>query len=225
MYRRFINYADKNSLNFKLRQARIRLFRELIERLPRPVRILDVGGSVFYWEHFFFSLPGIVRTDYRITITNVSSQQLSNTADTDNYYRYVVADARDMPQFGERSFDVVHSNSVIEHVGDFEDQMKMAREIERIGIHHFVQTPNFWFPIEPHFRSFGWQWLPRRIQIMLVQRRKYGSFPVAKTPKEAAEIVDSAQLRTYAEVRRLFPKSAIIRERFLGFTKSFMALR
>lgn len=55
-----------------------------------------------------------------------------------------------MKQFQDNEFDAVFSNSVIEHVGDYEAQRQMANEIMRVGKRYFVQTPNFYFPIEPH---------------------------------------------------------------------------
>ncbi|MDH5573789.1 MAG: methyltransferase domain-containing protein [Gammaproteobacteria bacterium] len=224
IYRKYINFTDKNSINYKLRMARLALFEELISSLPRPVRILDVGGSEFYWEHLFFSDGRNNHDDFEITITNVIESELKRSSQESSYYQYQVADARSMPQFSDKQFDVVHSNSVIEHVGDHNDQINMAKEVKRIGKHYFVQTPNYWFPIEPHFRMIGWQWLPRSTRIALIQKRKFGSFPIATSYKQAEEIVDSAQLLTYSNFRDCFPESRIEHEHFIGLTKSFIAM-
>ena len=56
-----------------------------------------------------------------------------------------------MDFFKDKSFDAVFSNSVIEHVGTFEDQKMMANEVIRVTNFYFIQTPNLYFPIEPHF--------------------------------------------------------------------------
>lgn len=73
----------------------------------------------------------------------------------------LAGDATDLREFGDSSFDVVFSNSVIEHLFTFENQRRMAREVQRVGKAFWVQTPNFWFPMEPHFHVPGWQWMPR----------------------------------------------------------------
>ena len=65
-----------------------------------------------------------------------------------------------MPEFTTGEFDVVFSNSVIEHVGDFDDQRRMADEVRRVGRRFFVQTPNRWFPLEVHTRLPFVHWLP-----------------------------------------------------------------
>jgi 2-polyprenyl-3-methyl-5-hydroxy-6-metoxy-1,4-benzoquinol methylase len=79
-----------------------------------------------------------------------------------------------MRQFRDHQFDVVYSNSVIEHVGDLDDMRRMAQEIQRVGKRYFLQTPNRYFPIEPHFVFPFFQFLPRPVQISLVQKFRLG---------------------------------------------------
>ena len=65
-----------------------------------------------------------------------------------------MGDATDLSPFKDKSFDIVHSNSVIEHLYNFENQKKMASEIMRVGQKHIVQTPNKYFFLEPHLSYF-----------------------------------------------------------------------
>ena len=126
-----------------------------------------------------------------------------------------------MRQFTDKQFDVVFSNSVIEHVGTYEDQTCMAREVQRVGKRYFIQTPNFYFPIEPHFLFPFFQFLPVAWKILLVER-----FNVRYRYKEIKEALSEARIirmLTKKELRQLFPGATLYEERFLGFVKSFIA--
>ena len=61
-----------------------------------------------------------------------------------------VGDARSM-KFKDESFDLVHSNATIEHVGDYQNQIKFIKECYRVSNKLvFIQTPNKYFPIDFH---------------------------------------------------------------------------
>lgn len=52
--------------------------------------------------------------------------------------------------FGDKEFDIVLSNAVIEHVGGFKKQLGFLKEISRVGYQFFITTPAKEFPIEMH---------------------------------------------------------------------------
>lgn len=128
-----------------------------MSRLSRPLRLLDVGGTERFWELIEF--PGADAV--HVTLLNLTAQATSLPG-----LSSVVGDARCM-DFGDASFDVVFSNSVIEHVGGYEDQRRMADEVRRVGTHFFVQTPNKHF-IEPHFLFPFFQFLPLAVRAHLL---------------------------------------------------------
>lgn len=223
LYTYFVDNTNPRSLNSKMRRNRLEKLLHLLEDLPRPVTILDIGGSIRYWETHFFTKPGIEHSDFLITIVNIDESRIGNNTERPSSYRILRADARDLSGIGDREFDVAHSNSVIEHVGGLNDMQRMANELLRVSRRHFVQTPNFYFPIEPHFKALFFHWLPRSVRMRIVRAMKVGHLPRATDMQQAARIIDSAQLVTGSQLRAMFPRSEVCRERFLGLTKSFIA--
>ena len=169
--------------------------------------VLDMGGDSFNWT--------MIAVRPRVTILNIYEQ--SNKAD---WASYVVGDGCHTG-FPSQSFDVVFSNSVIEHVGGIERQREFAAECMRCGRAFFVQTPNKWFPFDTHTLSPFIHWLPQRLFRKLV--RFTPRFIFFKTdPGDLADF-SNMHLLTRREMRDLFPGAEIIEEKFLGMTKSLIA--
>ena len=206
---------DERSVSNKFRSRRFMYFEALLSRLPRPVSILDVGGTVRFWE----CRDWLGRTDVNITLLNLKAEDVSQSN-----INSISGDATDLSRYSDGEFDVVFSNSVIEHLFTFENQKAMASEVERVGKAYWVQTPNFWFPIEPHFHWFGWQWYPRSVRVAAIQRFKCGHRGPFPDPGKAQESVDEVRLMSRKEMAGLFPNGRIWRERFLGMTKSLVAI-
>ncbi len=136
----------------------------------------------------------------------------------------VVGDARELVGLNEDEFPIVFSNSVIEHVGDWQDQLRMAQEVRRVGSRYFVQTPNRYFPLEPHFLVPGFQFLPVAARVALVRRFALGYHEAIPDRAAAVEAVNEIRLLTASEMRALFPGAVLHRERVAGLTKSFVAM-
>src|SRR3546814_5246029 len=56
-------------------------------------------------------------------------------------FYFAVGNACDLHQVPDRSFDIAHSNSVIEHVITWDNMKNFARETRRVAAWHYVQTP------------------------------------------------------------------------------------
>ncbi len=210
---KMVDNRDPNSLAARLRGKRFAFFMELITRVHRPMRILDVGGTQSFWQSARFTSPG----DVNMTLLNVSKEQTSLPNFTS-----VVGDARRM-EFEDQTFDVVFSNSVIEHVGTYDDQARMAQEIRRIGKRYFVQTPNKYFPIEPHFFFPAFQFLPLGLRIWLLRHMALGSYKKVSDYETAKSQVENVRLLSRREFQTLFPTAKLQTETFCGLAKSFTA--
>jgi hypothetical protein len=214
MGRRLADPRAFDSLSNRMRAKRFRLFLALLDQVTPPIRLLDVGGTPTFWS---MRDP---RWMERLDVTCLNLEELPSEAPR---VRSIVGDARDLSRFGDRAFDVAFSNSVIEHVGGADSRRRMAQEIRRVARRYFVQTPNRYFPIEPHFVFPFFQFLPRRVRIWLLLHFDIG-WSRRKTERVAAErVVDAIELIGEGELRRLFPEARIYREKFYGFTKSLIA--
>jgi hypothetical protein len=210
--REWITSPEAGSLSNRMRDRRTSRFLKLVEPLPRPVRILDVGGTTRYWEQ-----RGLAGDDrFEITTLNLEAEEPRAANITP-----LAGDATDLSDHAG-SFDVAFSNSVIEHLGTFDRQRQMAEQMRTAAPAMWVQTPNHWFLIEPHFYFPGWQWLPRHLRYALIQRYRLGWQGPYSDPVKARTRVDDVRLMTRAELRMLFPGAEIAAERFAGLNKSWI---
>lgn len=204
---------NPTSLSNRMRSKRFRRFEELVEPLPRPLRIIDFGGTPEFWEQRGWG----GRNDVHITAVNIQPR-ISFRPN----FRPMIGDVADLSQFADNSFDIAFSNSVIEHLFTLERQAAMARELQRVAPVFWLQTPNYWFPIEPHFHVPGWQWLPIGVRKAVIRRRRCGWRGPCPDAELADQIVREVRLLTRSELQRLFPNAAIVPERFGGLVKSWI---
>ncbi len=213
MFKLVADNRDPNSLATKLRRRRTAFFERLLAPLEKPIRILDVGGTELYWKMIGF----VGNDEIFILLLNLETTRTSLPNCTS-----ISGDARHL-DFENNSFDIVFSNSVIEHVGNYEDQVRMAKEVRRVGRHFFVQTPNKYFPVEPHFLFPFFQFLPFELRVWLLRNFRLGWFPKTPNKTSARQIVESIRLLDRREFSELFPGAKIYEEKILGMTKSFIA--
>ncbi len=198
-----------------MRRRRFEVFLSLLGKLEGHLEILDIGGTQEFWDLMLGADP----LDVRVTLLNIEHQTVSSPR-----FISAVGDARAMPQFAAKTFDAVFSNSVIEHVGGYDDQRRMAQEIERVGRRLFIQTPNKRFPLEPHFLFPWFQYLPSGLRAWMVSRFDVGWYRRIPDRAAARAEVDSIQLLTKGRFSSLFPGARIYEEKFAGMTKSFVAI-
>jgi len=205
-------------IEFLLRHFRSRRMRRF-ERtfvITNETRILDVGGTPFNWE-FLEARP-------RVTILNMPRHREA----FDEHFTCVFGDGRRLP-FADQSFDIVFSNSVIEHVGDGESQRQFAAEIARVGKAYWVQTPNRGFPVEPHMMTPFLHYLPRTWQASIARRFTVWALIERPSADRWNFYIDhylrDIRLLDAGDMQRLFPDAEIVRERLGGVTKALIAVR
>ena len=214
--KKYFNSVDSKSRANEFRRKRFELFLEIFNDIisnQERIDILDVGGWEIFWKNM-----GIEKySNIHILFLNLNKQKttLPNVKST-------VGDGCSMPQFRDKQFDIVFSNSVIEHVGDFNRQQQMANEIRRVGKYYFLQTPNYFFPIEPHFMFIGFHWLPVSFRVFLITHFSLGWYEKFDSNSEAEKLVSSTRLLSANELKKMFNNCVIYKEKYIGLVKSFM---
>ncbi|MBS1850162.1 MAG: methyltransferase domain-containing protein [Acidobacteria bacterium] len=214
-----VNYWDlaRTCTQF-FRQRRFRNFHAVFPPAQHG-RVLDIGGTPEIWE--MLDYPG------EITLVNpdaaVFERPRTNGRRT---YRTEVGDGRGL-EYADKAFDLAFANSVIEHVGDEQDASAFAREIQRVGKAFYCQTPNKWFPVEPHLGTLFLHWVPGLLnRYWVIRYCTLWGLMNKPSPQDAADCLAHIRLLTKKELRKLFPDAEIHTERFLFvLPKSFIVIR
>jgi hypothetical protein len=218
------NYEDPKSFGSRMRARRIGPLLALIKKVHQTkgeVRILDVGGKSQYWK----SAPEGFLDKHNVSIT-ILNLPCDLAFENSEGFAYVAGDACEMPEYPDNSFDIVHSNSTIEHVGNWNRIKAFASETRRVAPNLFIQTPNFWFPIEPHFIKPFHHWLPKPWRVRMWRCFQMGQRGKAADLDEAMQkLDDEPYLLNIPMFRFLYPDCRILRERLLFLPKSMVAYR
>lgn len=215
-YDRLVDTSGAGSVGAHMRQRRWAM---LVESFPSiaDMHVLDLGGTVDSWKQCP-TRPG------HVTLVNDGSTPDDIAAVTPDWIEQREGDACALPpDLRRRAWDLVYSNSVIEHVGGHARRRDFAAAVADLGPAHWVQTPYRYFPIEPHWLFPGFQFLPVGARTTVAMR-----WPLYKwrtDDREAAlrEVLD-IDLVSRTEFELLFPRSEIVSERWMGLTKSLIAV-
>lgn len=216
---RLQDYDDPASVGSRLRARRVQRLKRLIARCRARsggCKILDLGGTPSYWTIF----DDRFLSENRVEVTLLNLQPASVGREG---FSSIVGDACDLSAFADKSVDLVHANSVIEHLGDAGRMDRFAREVKRVGKDHWVQTPYFWFPIDPHFGAPFFHWLPKSARIAWLTRSGLGWIQRCADADEARRVLARNRSLRWNEFRALFPESHVFFERFLSLPKSIIA--
>lgn len=205
------------SLGARARSRRWQLFSETFPEIEE-LRVLDLGGTVESWNR------APIRPRH-VTVLNLFEPGKSD----DSWITPRAGDACSASETLSESgidphFDLVFSNSLIEHVGGHARRSDLARQVLRLAPRHWVQTPYRYFPVEPHWLFPGMQFMPAAARVAIAWK-----WPLVHTRPDsyddAREAVLWTELVGLTEMRDYFPTSTILRERMLGLPKSLIAVR
>jgi 2-polyprenyl-3-methyl-5-hydroxy-6-metoxy-1,4-benzoquinol methylase len=215
LFNSFINHSNPDSFVNSLRKKRFRRIREIIEELIAErgsVKVLDIGGEIAYWRNMGWQ--NNAATIYLLNLDPVDYKEQQEG------YIQVQGNALKLPyEMGE--FDLVFSNSVIEHVGSEANQKIFANEVRRISCNYIIQTPSFWFPLEPHSMIPFFQFIPHSIRAVLIMVFNINYFPKTKSYQEAIKVSKNTLMLTRSGFQKLFPEAAIEVEYLYGIPKSY----
>ena len=208
------------SARFRLRRAQ-QFIRGAVDHGISNARILDIGGTIEFWKVMAPHLPsGLISN---IEIVNLPPQAEEKIKIGDICLNRYAGNALEKDSIRQDSYDIVHSNSVIEHVGGLRDQISMAGIIRDLGQYYWVQTPARSFPLEPHFYFPFFPYLPLGLRTLLHQRFDLGFMKRNPDWLQARAMCEETRLLTCREMAGLFEDGEIIKERFLGLCKSYVA--
>ena len=192
------------------RRRKFELFQRVFQPGPNDL-ILDVGASGQPFTGYTFE-------DYypysdRIVAGGIDPREIQDARRLYPRVRYTMFDGRALP-FPDKSFNMVFSNAVIEHIIGQGQQARFAKEIMRVGKSWFVTTPNYWFPFESHYHLPLIHFLPREMQRWY--NRLLGSAIAKGTVQDLA-------LLSARKLQRLFPASRVVRMRVTFWPETLVA--
>ncbi len=174
-----------------------------------------------YWKIFedgYLASRNVTITSYNAEISGAASAESGIFVER-------AGDGCDAREYSDNSFDLVHTNSTIEHVGDWGRMESFAREVRRLAPVYYVQTPYYWFPVEPHVLLPVVHWMPEGVRAKIYLHTGLAAYGSYRTLGEAMQRVQSARLLDRAQMTYLFPDSVIRFEWFGPLPKSVIAVR
>lgn len=212
------------SLGRWFRQRRSEHFLETFPDLP-SLRVIDLGGRAATWT--------TLRTRPKsVTLVNLEPETAADRADPDprewvdtrDWIEAICADVCALPAaVTDRSWDLVFSNSVIEHVGGHHQRRRFAQAASDLAPRMWIQTPYRYFPVEPHWTFPAMQFLPDAARAAIAAR-----WPLAWSRASGAEAVEQVldvELLSVTALQFYFPQARIRFERVAGIPKSLIAVR
>jgi hypothetical protein len=202
-----------NSVGERRRARRWELLRAEFPGLE-SMSLIDLGGTVEAW----------IRAPVRPAAVHVVNLE-SPPPDIPDWISAQQGDACDLrADVAGATYDLVFSNSVIEHVGGHAQRQRFADAVHKLSPRHWIQTPYRYFPIEPHWLFPGFQFLPLTAKAE-ISRRWPLVYTQSASHAEGVRAAMGVELLSRTEMAYYFPDSVLRAERLMGLTKSLIAIK
>jgi hypothetical protein len=222
-------YREPTVMLQRLRQytraQRHKRFDDFMKHASGHIRLVDLGGTVNFWENW-----GLAAQPH-LAVTIVNDHHADKTYENapislPNLSR-LRADVLTLTAADLAGYDVIFSNSLIEHLPGQPAQRQLAQAIIDSGRPYFLQTPNKRSPVDPHFPKpyvpFFATW-PRPLQARMLSWSALGSGSAAPSFEAALARLEHYHPLTKSDVRELFPRARVVMERPLGVPMSIIAM-
>ncbi|MEO8016479.1 MAG: class I SAM-dependent methyltransferase [Pseudomonadota bacterium] len=207
------------------REQRLKRFNEFMKGTAGQIRLIDLGGTVKFWENWGLADQPL------LNVTLVNNHDRDKCHENDPIalpnIRRLRADVLTLSPEDFAQYDVIFSNSLIEHLPGRQLQRQLARAIIDSGRPYFLQTPNKRSPVDPHFpRPYVpfFAAYPRPLQARLLSWSALGSGSASPSYGAALRRLHNYFPLNAGEVRELFPQAQIVMERTLGIPMSIIAI-
>jgi ubiquinone/menaquinone biosynthesis C-methylase UbiE len=180
----------------------------------KSMKVLDLGGSIHFWFE-----SGLIDYVGQVVIYNISKSEVDISDQYSHLISFKLYDGLNLPE-GDQSFDLVLSNSVLEHIPE-NYRIRVVSEMMRVGKRGFVQTPALEFPVEPHFVLPFLHWLPKSIGRYFVKISPWAIL-AGRTSIQQDSYFSEVNLLSKRNLINLFPTKDIRAERFMGFPKAWL---
>jgi len=194
------SYHNYHSLYiFKLLEKyRNNIYLKFLKHIPfdNKTTLIDIGTTNVDLDHENYLVK---KYPYKRSITCLSNQNLSTIKKKFPQINTIKGDGK-RTKFRDNRFDVVYSNATIEHVGNFNNQIKFVKEAIRISKKYiFITTPNRNFFLDLHTAIPIIHWLPKKIHRLIL--RMVGHNFLSK--EKNLNLLNSSDLKKICKIVRI----------------------
>ena len=184
LYLRVLN-AEKNKIK---NQNKIQIpFIIKFAKLKKKLKLLDIGcgtgGATVAWSLKGLDCTGIdlIKEDLNIAKLRAKAQEINP--------RFIKVSGTHLP-FKQDTFDIIICDQVLEHTPNFKKTIKEIKRVAKKNAIIYIDMPNKFFPVEPHYKLFFIHWIPKKLQriYLKLRKRKKLYYPI--------------KLRTYFELKK-----------------------